>query len=177
MAWLWQWVITTLIAASYGSKYISEEHTRIENKLETEIDLRLPSTFRSYKYLHVRPSIDQNYTVDRYIESSNSIQKVVKLYNRNNWEVFAKSYWYETREINASCPQVPQGVSVVADWALMIPCMFGNPAIKPKIVYVHTYMLPHFIESTYRFAEKSDWHFVLVSSGTNSPIHVLATVT
>ena len=105
------------------------------------------------------------------------METVVKLYDRNNWEVFAKLYWYETRAINSSCPQVPQGVAVVADWALMVPCMFGNPAIKPKIVYVHTYMLPHFIESTYRFADKSDWHFVLVSSGINLHFHFIVTIT
>jgi len=168
MGWLLHWIFVAVLTVGYGSKYVNEDHIRRENKLETEIDLRLPSSFLSYKYLHVRPNIDGNYTVDTYNKATNRMETTVKTYDRNNWEVFAKSYWYEARAINASCPQVPQGVAVVADWALMIPCMFGNPNAKPKIVYAHTYMLPHFIESTYNFMDKSDWHFVLISSGLNS---------
>jgi hypothetical protein len=164
------WLVAIVLYMSYGSKYVDEEHTLIENKLETEIDLRLPSSFLAYKYIHVRPTIDPNYTVDAYNKATNTIEPYTKLYDRNNWEIFVKNYWYETRAINATCPQVPQGVAVVADWALMVPCMFGNPKIKPKIVYVHTYMLPHFIESTYNFADKKDWYFVLVSSGTDQTI-------
>ena len=46
----------------------------------------------------------------------------------------------------------------------MIPCLFGNVSREPKLVFVHTLMLPHFAESTLR-AIPTDWRFVLISGG------------
>ena len=41
-----------------------------------------------------------------------------------------------------------EGISAACDWALMVPCLFGNPYKAPRTIFVMTYMLPHFVEST-----------------------------
>lgn len=63
----------------------------------------------------------------------------------------------------------PLGVATNFDWAMMIPCMFGNPLKAPSTIFVHNYMLPHFIESTLHFMNP-DYRFVLVSGGTDMTI-------
>jgi hypothetical protein len=30
-------------------------------------------------------------------------------YHTGNWQLFAERYWYETRTVNATCPQIPSG--------------------------------------------------------------------
>lgn len=79
------------------------------------------------------------------------------------------SYWFETRTPYSSCEMTPLGVSTQFDWALMVPCMFGNPLKPPSTIFVHNYMLPHFIESTLHFMDPS-YRFVLVSGGTDLTI-------
>jgi hypothetical protein len=64
---------------------------------------------------------------------------------------------------------MPLGVSTQVDWALMIPCMFGNPNKPPSTIFVHNYMLPHFIESTLHFMDPT-YRFVLLSGGTDLTI-------
>lgn len=63
----------------------------------------------------------------------------------------------------------PSGISTNFDWVLMVPCMFGNPLKPPSTIFVHNYMLPHFIESTLNFMDPS-YRFVLVSAGTDLTI-------
>lgn len=79
------------------------------------------------------------------------------------------SYWFETRTPYSSCNMEPLGISVNFDWTLLIPCMFANPDKPPSTIYVHNYMLPHFIESTLHFMDPS-YRFVLVSGGTDLTI-------
>ena len=67
------------------------------------------------------------------------------------------------------CPVIPSGFSTYCDWAHMIPCIFGDPYKQPKIIFVHTYMLPHFLESTLTFMNKT-WKFILVSGGTDATL-------
>lgn len=57
----------------------------------------------------------------------------------------------------------------MADLALMVPCLYGNPSIPPKVVFVHHLMLPHF---TSHILPKfpSHYRFVLISSGTDQTI-------
>lgn len=76
------------------------------------------------------------------------------------------SYWYETRLKGAICPMVPSGISANVDWALLSPCLFGDPTKPPKTIFVHNLMLPHFAESTFNFMNKS-WNFVLITGGTD----------
>jgi hypothetical protein len=83
--------------------------------------------------------------------------------------IVAYSYWFETRSPYSSCEMMPLGVSTQVDWALMIPCMFGNPNKPPSTIFVHNYMLPHFIESTLHFMDPT-YRFVLLSGGTDLTI-------
>jgi hypothetical protein len=89
--------------------------------------------------------------------------------NVPNWEVYTEKWWYETRLINATCPVEPIGIAATTDWSLMQLCLFGNPEVPPRTIYVHTLMLPHFAESTLRFMRKTD-RFVLVSSAVDITI-------
>lgn len=143
-------------------------NTRIENILETEIDLREPKSFRRKyytEYLSVRQMGFQ------YMNRYDKHGKYIRTDRIPNWELFALKYWFETRQPYSDCPMFPIGIATIVDWALLIPCMFGNPFIPggPRIIYVHNYMLPHFIESTLHFMDKS-YRFVLISGGTDLTI-------
>lgn len=130
----------------------------MEEILETQIDPRLPSSFPTTELLVVRldgfPGI---------IKADGSYHVVP------NWEVYARDYWYETRFVNMSCPQLPSGISATTDWTLTIPCLFGDTNVLPKTVFVHSLMLPHFVESTLNFMSKKA-RFVLIISGTDATI-------
>lgn len=104
----------------------------IEDILETQVDSRLPSSFPRYETLVVRTPGFFSY----HIDNLNSSQEV----KVGNWEVFAMQYWYETRPQGMICPQIPSGIAAQCDWALMIPCLFGNVNIPPKSIFVHTLM-------------------------------------
>lgn len=80
-------------------------------------------------------------------------------------------YWYETRDKFVMCPSTPIGIATQCDWALMIPCLFTgpNPYVSPKTIFVHTPMLPHFVESTLKFMNESH-RFVLVSAGSDATV-------
>eukprot|EP01034_Spumella_vulgaris_P040166 gene40166-49674_t len=64
----------------------------------------------------------------------------------------------------------PSGIAAECDWAMEVPCLYtANPRVSPKFFHVHTYMLPHFVESTLNFMDPS-YRFILVSSGTDATI-------
>ena len=124
-----------------------------EEMLETPIDLREPRSFEQSELLVVRQ------------ESFKTLTTVDKgTINIGNWELYTENWWYETREVNATCPVVPIGVAATTDWSLMCLCLFGNPEVLPKTIFVHTLMLPHFVESTLRFMNETA-RFILVSAG------------
>ena len=104
-------------------------------------------------------------------------------YDIGNWELWANRYWYETRIVNTSCPMVPVGIAAACDWALMVPCLFTGPNVlmnvsdsawrAPRTIFVHTYMLPHFVESTLGRIEgrlPKDTRFVVVTAGTDATV-------
>jgi hypothetical protein len=135
----------------------------MEEKLETEIDLREPRSFVEGRHniLSVR--------VDGFHSLTVGFPDHTETHSVGNWEVFAMRYWFETRTHNASCPMPPNGISAEADWSLMVPCMFGNPEKPPRIIFVHNHMLPHFVESPLRFMNTS-YRFVLVTGGTDMTV-------
>ncbi len=73
-----------------------------------------------------------------------------------------------------TCPQEPRGIAAACDWALMIPCLFGDITKPPRTIFVNSYMLPHFAESTLRLLPNKSWEFVVVSGGSDMTIPRLA---
>ena len=69
--------------------------------------------------------------------------------------------------IPGDCLMTPQGIATFCDWALLMPCFYGNISIKPKTVFVHHLMLPRFIASVLPTIHN---RFVLVTSGTDQTI-------
>jgi len=63
----------------------------------------------------------------------------------------------------------PRGIAAVAGWALLVPCMFGNMKTPPKTIFVHTYMLSHFVENVLRYMN-TDYRFVLITGGSDTTI-------
>lgn len=63
----------------------------------------------------------------------------------------------------------PDGISAYMDWALMVPCLFGNMSSPPRSIFVHNHMLPHFVESTLHFMDPT-YRFVLVTGGTDMTV-------
>jgi hypothetical protein len=114
-------------------------------------------------------------------------------YDIGNWELWANRYWYETRIPNTTCPMTPVGIAAACDWALLVPCLFTGPNVllnisdsanngwrAPRSIFVHTYMLPHFVESTLGRIENrlpSNARFVVVTAGTDATVSQLATST
>jgi hypothetical protein len=137
--------------------------TPLEDHYETEIDPREPRSFKSWEMHSVRQATFNE------IVHHDADDKVDNTIHINNWEVFATSYWYETRNVNMSCPMTPQGIAATCDWALMVPCLFGDITKSPKTIFVHTLMLPHFAESTLRFLNDS-FRFVLISGSTDQTV-------
>lgn len=135
--------------------------TELEEHYETEIDPREPRSFIQYqtKVLSVRQLNFREMT--RYYPDGREERLAV-----NNWELFAMKYWFETRTVNCSCPQEPFGIAAYADWALNVPCLFGNASAPPRVIYVHNHMLSHFVESTLHFMDPT-YRFVLVTGGTD----------
>ncbi len=132
--------------------------SRMEDTLETEIDPRLPSSFPISELVHPRLFAFNKLVIHKYGELPSSLSvsnwevfayKWVALnfnsliepwfQNLNKWRrygsnLFLLSYWYETRKVNASCPQEPRGIAAACDWVLTVPCLFGNTAILPRII-------------------------------------------
>ena len=134
-----------------------------EDRLESEIDPREPRSFASSRWetLSVRQDGFKNLKChNNGVESNMYIA---------NWEVWARDYWYETRVHNCTCPVVPKGIAAASDWAMVVPCIFGNVTKEPKLLFVTTMMLPHFAESTLRFLP-ADWRFILISAGHDRTI-------
>ena len=68
-----------------------------------------------------------------------------------------------------NCAVVPISIATYCDWALLVPCFYGNITILPRTIFVHHLMLPHFIH--YVLPNIPSHHrFVLVSSGTDQTI-------
>jgi hypothetical protein len=72
-------------------------------------------------------------------------------------------------EFPHNCYMTPQGIATAADWALMMPCLYGNVSQPPKVVFVHHLMLPHFVQHVLPKLAETD-PFVLVTSGGDQTI-------
>jgi hypothetical protein len=72
-------------------------------------------------------------------------------------------------DTEGNCVMTPRGIASSCDWAVLIPCFYGNLDQPPKSVFVHHLMLPHFVENILPNIPAS-WKFVLVSSGTDQTI-------
>lgn len=161
-----------LITFSNGSIIGPPEKTKLENDLETEIELTAPSSFPIWNTMSVR--LDGFKYMTRHYEDGRT-----ETYDIGNWENWARAYWYETRIPNTTCPQLPQGIAAACDLAAMVPCFYASSQILlpaeerqskdwPRTIFVHTLQLPHFVESTLRFIENivtKDHKFVIVVAG------------
>jgi hypothetical protein len=152
------WFIVVLLLL-YSTSLLYTLATPQEDHYETEIDPREPRSFKSWEMHSVRQTGFNEMT---HHDTVNKVDSTIRV---PNWEVFATSYWYETRIGNISCPITPQGIAATCDWALMVPCLFGDITKPPKTFFVHTLMLPHFAESTLH-GMNDTWRFVLLSGGT-----------
>jgi len=137
--------------------------TEIEDELETQIDSREPRSFVATQFtlLNVRQNNFDEY--ECMVEGEMTSIFVP------NWETFATGYWYEYRGTNCTCPMTPRGIAAMVDWALLVPCLFGNINQPPKTIFVHNYMLSHFVESTLYFMNPN-YRFVLITGGTDLTI-------
>lgn len=68
-----------------------------------------------------------------------------------------------------NCVMKPQDIATYCDWALMLPCFYGNIAEFPKTIFVHHLMLPFFIDNVLPNIPREN-KFVLVTSGTDQTI-------
>lgn len=159
-----RYTLLGLLLGSYLCRLTTFADERsIADKLETELDPRRPREFTVHEFLTVRvPGFRER---EFWKDGKGPYKQDI-----GNWEVWAtKQYWYETRIPNASCPMVPEGIAATCDWALMVPCLFGDVTKPPRTIFVHNLMLSHFVESTFKFMNKS-WSFVLVTGGTDQTI-------
>jgi hypothetical protein len=125
-----------------------------------ENDVRPPSSFRQFAYDDLVVRQDGFDSIRAIGDDGKETDHHI-----SNWESYAQNYWFETRFIKATCPTVPKGIATIADWALMVPCLFGDMSVKPRIIFVETHMLPHFIESIFFLRGEENFSFVLVSGG------------
>eukprot|EP00601_Ochromonadales_sp_CCMP2298_P016600 CAMPEP_0173229914 /NCGR_PEP_ID=MMETSP1142-20121109/7426_1 /TAXON_ID=483371 /ORGANISM="non described non described, Strain CCMP2298" /LENGTH=421 /DNA_ID=CAMNT_0014158879 /DNA_START=220 /DNA_END=1481 /DNA_ORIENTATION=- len=160
------WSLLALLLAPLHPLCAGMSHdTPMEHQLETEFDPALPRSFlnNDREFMEVRP-VGFN---SRSYYDANGVYKGTD--NIANWERYALGYWWETHRLYSSCSMEPTGIATHADWALMVPCMFGDSAKLPRVIFVHNYMLPHFIESTLKFMHENA-SFVLLSGGTDLTI-------
>lgn len=160
----------------------SDVVAKLQDDTETEIDIRSPRDFESWKTYSVR---QKNF---KYMTRSDPDGKT-DTYDIGNWELFAHGYWYETRIKNTTCPMLPAGVAAACDWAMMVPCLFTGPGdlmkmtdsqakgetawwTPPSTIFVHHFMLSHFCESLsfYEGRLPPDIRFVLVIGGTDQTV-------
>ena len=64
---------------------------------------------------------------------------------------------------------VPRGLAALCDWALLVPCFYGDINRAPRTVFVHHLMLAHFAKILLPIISNK-FKFVLVSSGTDQTI-------
>jgi len=64
---------------------------------------------------------------------------------------------------------MPRGIAAHCDWALLVPCVYGDLSRAPRTVFVHHLMLAHFAKIVLPLIP-ADWKFVLVTSGTDQTI-------
>lgn len=160
------YLLATAVYRSSGSE-ATGSLVEDEDHLETEIDIREPRSFPGAKWETLTTRHNGFRELHCNHDGVPSQQYVA------NWEVFASNYWYETRTTNCTCPVVPKGIAAQCDWAMMVPCLFGNATKEPKLVFVDTMMLPHFAESTLRFIP-NHWRFILISAGHDRTIPLSA---
>lgn len=72
-------------------------------------------------------------------------------------------------DTSGNCAMMPRGIAATCDWALLIPCFYGDLRRAPKTVFVHHLMLAHFAKIILPFISK-EYKFVLVTSGTDQTI-------
>ena len=80
-----------------------------------------------------------------------------------------RSYGVRPTDQYVRCPMTPQGIAALCDWALLVPCLYGTFDRPPRTVFVHHFMLQHFINLILPYMPKA-FEFVLVSSGTDLTI-------
>ena len=161
---LWPIVILIMLGTLQGALSIgSWGGTPMEDLLETQIDPRPPTSFPFWKNLVVR---QRNFDQLDYIDLDTHKKVSTRI---NNWETYTLRYWYEYRIRNASCPQLPIGIAAATDYSLMCTCLFGNINQPARTIFVHTYMLSHFYESTLKFMPE-DVRFILYTGGTDMTI-------
>lgn len=134
-----------------------------EDRLETEIDPRIPRSFTENLYEYQWTRQDSFQYVSYFDKDGNENKQYV------SFQRWAWNYWYETRLPNATCPQEPKGIAAACDWAILIPCLYGDVTKEPKTIFVHTDFIHHLVESTFRFINH-DWRFVLVSGGSDESV-------
>eukprot|EP00605_Chrysophyceae_sp_TOSAG23-4_P000955 GSChrysophyteH1.ASY1.ANO1.1055.1 assembled CDS len=137
--------------------------TWYEDILETPIDYREPRSFPTTEWHVARP----NFPLSTPLTLANGEIKTL-----GNFEKYVMDWWYETREVNASCPVLPEGFGTRTDWTLNQLCLFGNVTPEgpgPKTIFVETHMLPHFAESTLKFMPRR-FKFILISAGADRTI-------
>jgi len=134
-----------------------------EDRLETEIDPRIPRSFTDYLYEYQWTRQDFFQYIYYNDKNGNENSEYV------SFQRWAWNYWYETRIPNSTCPQEPKGIAAACDWAILIPCLYGDVTKEPKTVFVHTDFLHHLVESTFRFINP-EWRFVLVSAGSDESV-------
>ncbi len=140
----------------------------MEDLLETQIDLHRPASFPYWDNLVVR---QQNFDTLFYNDSDSGEHKSMHI---GNWETYTLRYWYEYRIRHAACPQKPIGIAAATDLSLLCTCLFGQVNVeddlrKVRTIFVHTYMLSHFYESTLTFMPR-DVRFILYTGGTDMTI-------
>lgn len=139
----------------------------MEDLLETQIDQRKPTSFPYWENLVVR---QQNFDTLYFNDTDGNFKST----HIGNWETYTLRYWYEYRIRNATCPQKPIGIAAATDLSLMCTCLFGGINVeadirKARTIFVHTYMLSHFYESTLTFMPR-DVRFILYTGGTDMTI-------
>lgn len=162
---MWTILIITLLVVLQrdGLGYTGEYGgSMMEEKLETQIDPRPPRSFKYWDNLITRQvGFNRLYYVDG---AGHKVSQPI-----NNWETYTLRYWYENRVRNAECPMEPIGIAAATDWSLLPTCLFADTKKLPRSIFVHTYMLSHFYESTLQFMNKSA-RFILYSGGTDLTI-------
>lgn len=166
---IYHFLIGLLILAEI-SESITPGGSSIENSLETQIDNRIPSSFRQREPINLLMIRQPGFSNIYSMQDGHIVTIPV-----SNWELYAHDYWYEFRTFNMSCPQLPRGIAAFCDWALMVPCLFGDVTKPPRTIFVQTFMLPHFVESTMQFLPNKSWEFILISGGADQtiPNHML----
>ncbi len=138
--------------------------SQIEDLFRTEIDLRDPNTFLKFRF--------KTLSVRQFGYSSVvcNVSGVLETKFKHDSFSMMRNYNYDERLEGMICPMNPMGIAAYCDWALTIPCLYAaDPTKSPKTVFVHTLMLPHFVNYTLNAMDPS-FRFVLVSAGVDMTV-------